>query len=253
MRDMVKYASEYVSNSFEMDYQVKYRMRKAIEIVQKYPHDKILEVGCGTESTAAYIKGWSTFTVVEPSDDFARIFRENYVSGGGTRLIHSTLEDAVGELKNEVYDYIIVSAVLHEVEDPADFMMKLGSLCGADTVLYLCVPNARSFHRLLANEAGIIKGLKEMSQNNRRLQQHSVFDIESLRSLVEDTAKALGKRAVFIEEGSFFIKPFTHAQMEECIKAGVLDDRLMEGLFRMISYMPALGSELYLNCQFRGA
>ena len=46
MRDIARYTDNYMEIPFE-EYQIRYRRKKVIEIVEKYPHDRILEVGCG--------------------------------------------------------------------------------------------------------------------------------------------------------------------------------------------------------------
>ena len=42
------------------------------ETFQKYPHDRILEVGCGMEPCFPYLEDYKAYAVVEPSEDFAR-------------------------------------------------------------------------------------------------------------------------------------------------------------------------------------
>lgn len=49
-----------------------------------------------------------------------------------------------------------------------------------------------------------------------------------------------------LERGSYFVKPFTHAQMEACLENGILSEKLLDGLDRMTKYMPELGAEIYV-------
>lgn len=86
-----------------------------------------------------------------------------------------------------------------------------------------------------------------MSERNVRLQQHYVFDRASLAHLIRQAASAAGVDAEIVGEGSYFLKPFSHGQMEACLRAGILDDSLLDGLYRMEQHMPGLGSELYVN------
>lgn len=48
MRDIDKYTQEYSKAGFEK-YQVAYRRRKLLEIINKYLPQRILEIGCGME------------------------------------------------------------------------------------------------------------------------------------------------------------------------------------------------------------
>lgn len=46
MRNIEDYTHNYLIENFE-DYQVKYRKKKLIEILEKYHPQHILEIGCG--------------------------------------------------------------------------------------------------------------------------------------------------------------------------------------------------------------
>lgn len=48
MRDIDKYAEDYVKGDFEI-YQVKYRRKMVLEQIAKYKPRKVLEIGCGME------------------------------------------------------------------------------------------------------------------------------------------------------------------------------------------------------------
>ena len=137
---------------------------------------------------------------------------------------------------------IICSGLLHEVERPDLLLECIKKECNHDTVVHINVPNANSMHRLLALECGYIQNTHDMSTRNKDLQQHNVFDMESLTTLVK--AKGMKIEA----SGSYFIKPFTHAQMEKSLEAGILLEEILDGLYHMEKYMPGLGSEIYVNC-----
>lgn len=53
MRDIGDYADCYSINDFEQ-YQVEYRRKKVIEILEKYNPDLILEIGCGLDPIFRY-------------------------------------------------------------------------------------------------------------------------------------------------------------------------------------------------------
>ena len=54
-----------------------------------------------------------------------------------------------------------------------------------NTIIHINVPNANSFHRLLAVEMGLIENVFELSKNNVSFQQQNVFDLNKLIELVE--------------------------------------------------------------------
>ncbi len=104
-------------------------------------------------------------------------------------------------------------------------------------------PNAKSFHRLWAVEAGLIKSEYEKSAMQIRLQQSHTFDLESLQRLVQQAGFAME------ESGSYFIKPFTNAQMQQLVDLGILTPSLLHGLRRMERHLPGLGADIFVNAR----
>ena len=51
-----------------------------------------------------------------------------------------------------------------------------------------------------------------------------------------------------VDAGTYFLKPFTHQQMQQCLDAGILNHDILNALDQMCtSYMKEYGSEIYLN------
>lgn len=115
------------------------------------------------------------------------------------------------------------------------------------TVIHVNVPNANSFHRVLAYESGLISSVEEFSEANRRLQQHSVFSMDSLLELLEAGTPGIE----VLDKGSYFPKLFTHKQMETCLKQGIINEAVIKGLDAMSERLPELGSEIYVNFRYR--
>src|SRR4030067_1045317 len=112
-----------------------------------------------------------------------------------------------------------------EVEAPAKLIEAAKSIMGERSVLHVNVPNATSFHRRLAKSMGLIGDVKELSGRNVKFMHYHVFDAERLRKDIE----AAG--LVPVEEGGYFIKPFTHAQME--LVAADVGEKVLDGLFSL--------------------
>ena len=241
MRDIDLYTKSYLNSDFEV-YQVQYRRKKVIECIKKYSPSSVLEIGCGMNPLFRDDRlGGIKFTVIEPSiefyknavmlnadcrntiiNDFFDINYSNKYAGGG-------------------YDMIICSSLLHEVDSPKEILNAIRSISLKNTICHINVPNAMSFHRLLAKESNLISDLHEMSGNNIALQQSRVFDMNSLSELVETSGFKI------VDKGSFFLKPFTHRQMMEMLKNNVIDTNILNGLDRMTKYFPEFGSEIYVN------
>jgi len=233
-----KYAGQYAEGTFETVL-VRVRRKYVLEALQRYPHAAILEVGCGLEPLFRFVDG-AAFTVVEPSPEFAQNARV-LAEGRAVRVIEGFLETAAQSLAGESFDFIVVSSLLHEVSDPAALLAAVRSLCDAGTTVHFNVPNVRSFHRLLALESGLIGDLFEQSETERRFQRHTRFDRERLAALLRENGFEI------VDSATYFVKPFTHAQMDALVQSGTCGPEVIEGLDRMTKYLPDMGCEIYAN------
>ena len=75
------------------------------------------------------------------------------------------------------------------------------------------------------------------------MQQYRVFDMEKLSKVLRQNGFEI------ISNGSYFLKPFTHNQMEQLLSSEIFDSRVIEGLNKMTKYLPEFGSEIFVNCK----
>ncbi len=243
MRDLQDYQKEYLSQPYEK-YQVAFRKRKIKEILSTTLHASILEIGCGLEAIFLAIDTFDKLIILEPAnlfykktlDDVAKKKLESRV-----KVYNLLLEDAQPKLQGNNFDVVLVSSLLHEIKDQDAFLQQIYSICSNTTTIHINVPNAKSFHRLLAKEMGLIKNEHEKSESNIKFQQHTVFDLEQLIALVEKN----GFRVV--DSGSYSLKLFTHAQMQEMIDKNIISENTLDGLYAMEKYLGELGSEIFVN------
>ncbi len=235
-----KYLAQYAEGGFETTL-VRVRRKVVLEALGRYPHGSILEVGCGLEPLFQFVDD-AAFTVIEPSAEFARNVR-SLAGARDVTVLEAFLEDAAPSLAGRHFDFIVVSSLLHEVSDPVALLAAVRALCDAQTVVHFNVPNVRSFHRVLALEMGLISDLFEQSETERRFQRHTRFDAERLAELLR------GNGFHLLESATYFIKPFTHAQMDALMKSSACAPELIVGLDRMSRYMPDMGCEIYANAR----
>lgn len=245
MRDIQRYAKDYIQSGFE-NFQVLYRRKKIIEELKKYKHTRILEIGCGLEPLFKYIDNneYERYVIVEPSVEFYN--NACLISNENDKVFCINQCFRYEEcLKKERFDYIICSSLLHEIEDPSTLLKDIASICYRETIVHINVPNANSFHRLLAKEIGLIDDVHDLSERNLQYQQHNVFDLTSLKHLVENTG------FIVLESGSYFVKPFTHEQMYQMLKEQIINESVLDGLYEMGKYFTDYGSEIYVNVTLR--
>jgi len=243
-RNLHKYEKDYEDLPFE-PILISYRRKIVIENLYKYNHSNILEIGCGLEPIFNYFTDFSSMTVVEPSNLFYRNAckikdlhkKKNII------IYNELLENISDELKSNNYSFIIISCLLHELLAPEEFLKDIYKLCSSGTVVHINVPNAESFHRILAVKSGIIDNIFSISETQVKMQQCSVFNQQSLINLLTRN------KFTIIDSGSYFIKPFTHSQMQSLLDNQIINQKILDGLFKMNEILPGLGAEIFVNAK----
>jgi SAM-dependent methyltransferase len=241
-RDLESYQNFYLNQPFER-YQVSFRKGKLLEILKKFNHRKLLEIGCGLEPLFSDLTTYEKFYVVEPAELFfenakSQLFDNN---NRNVTLFNSLLEDCEEILVKYDFDFIIASSILHEIVDTEKFLKVIYNISNCETVIHINVPNSNSFHRLLALEMGIINTVEDLSHSNIQFQQKQVFDIIKLTNLVKKVGFEI------IESGSYSFKPFTHHQMQALVDHNIITEDILNSLSKMTNYFPDYGSEIYVN------
>ncbi|OBK96475.1 hypothetical protein A5645_08520 [Mycobacterium asiaticum] len=214
-----------------------------LEQIARFGPASLLEVGCGLRPLFTDLDPGIDVTVIEPSADFASNARELAAGHQTSKVVEATLEQAPVDLRQGGFDLIVLSSLLHEVDEPQQLLLALHPHCHIDTVVHINVPNAHSIHRLLAVEMGLLDDPFELSSTQKHMQQRSTLDLSGL-------AELLGEQGFEVQSsGSYFVKPFTHAQMQDLCDAGFLTEAHLEGLFRLSRRMPEFGSEIYINAK----
>lgn len=245
MRDIKDYADKYVNEPFEVE-MVKIRKKNVIEQCNKFGHRNILEIGCGMNPFFRDYKNFSNMVIVEPGELFANNARRLAIQENNDKrieVISGFLEDEIDVIKllGIKFDFIMLSSVLHELDEPKKMLKAIKELCSEQTVVHINVPNANSMHRLIAMEAGLIQDIHEQSRQMQKMQRRRTYDMGLLKEEVQEAGFHI------IDFGSYFIKPFTHLQMQRCLDEGIIDEAVLTGLTKMIQYMPEFGAGIYVN------
>jgi SAM-dependent methyltransferase len=243
MVDMADYSRRYIDQYAEDSFEtvlVQIRREAVLSSLARHPHRRIVEVGCGFDALFPHLDDFDRFSIVEPSEEFVDAARVAAASDDRVMVHQGFLEEVAPQL-DLTPDFVVVSSLLHEVPDPQGLLAAVRSLCGAETVVHLNVPNMMSFHRLLAVEMGLIPTVFTPSQLELQFQRQSQYDMTSLLAAVTQA----GFRVEV--SGSYFLKPFSHAQMQAMLKAGIIDESVLAGLTGMVRHLPLMGCELYVE------
>lgn len=218
--------------------------QKYIEgLIRRLKPGTVAEIGCGVDQLFTHVADLSSirkWTIIEPSDTFSAAACSELKNDARVEVIQAFVENVAAEALPDA-DLCICAGMLHEVEHPDQVLQAAKAILRPGGVLHLSVPNAKSFHRQLAVAMGLIPSPYQLSDRNVTLLQYRVFDGGTLRALVEKA----GLEAT--EAGGYFIKPFTHTQMEKVIDT--VGEGILEGLWQMGTQYPELASEIYLNAR----
>lgn len=245
-RDIDRYTQAYLNAEFE-EIMVSYRRKTVVSLLNPLPHQCMLEIGCGMHSIGNDLHGIESLTIVEPSRLFLAKAKQDSASWPDvqTHLVCGFFENEASVLAGRHYDLILISSLLHEVTQPSVFLKQVRTLCAPHTIIHVNVPNALSLHRLLAVSAGMIPQPDILSQRNIMLQQHHVYTFEALKNMLISAGDIQ-----VLEKGSYFIKPFTHEQMHQCVAQGIFGKKVLDGLYNLTKYLPEHGAEIYINFQY---
>ena len=238
MYDQNEYQLKYQNLTFE-DKLRKYRMEYIVDYLKTIKSDKILEIGCGNDPIFLCYDNFEVMDIVEPGGHFYEFTKNKIGNDQRISIQNCFIEEAKLVLKNE-YDVIVIGGFLHEIDNPEEVLTVIKKIAKPETIVITYVPNANSFHRLLALESGLIKSNYEFSENDIHFGRRNVFNLESIGSLFVNSGYNILKKE------TFFIKPFTHEQMDALMKLSFFNEEILAGLFKMTKYMPDMGCEIFL-------
>ena len=219
-----------------------YKTKKLIEILNRYNHKHILEIGSGLTPFFPNIDRFESYTIVEPSKVFCDIANElitGELCNKNITIINGFIENIYIELYK--FDFIFLSGVLHLAPNPNEILQAVHKLCHENTVFHVNVTNVYSLHNILGYEIGLIKNLFEQSETGIIYERNTRFDKKRLISFMEENGFEV------IDSGTYIIKPFTNTQMEQMLEYNIIDEKVIEGLEKLIEYLPDFGAEVYVN------
>jgi 2-polyprenyl-3-methyl-5-hydroxy-6-metoxy-1,4-benzoquinol methylase len=127
--------------------------------------------------------------------------------------------------------------VLEHVDDPALIVRRFTRFLQPGGVIGMAVPNARSLHRLIGHEAGLLQDMYALSEHDRALGHKRYFDLHSFRELAQAQGLVV-KRARGI-----MLKPVTTSQLA----ALNLPESVMTALCKVGDALPDVANGMYIE------
>ena len=216
-----------------------YREKELLKLVSFLSKD-VLEIGCGFRPIFKPAKKFKSYLAIEPGNDAFKSVLKLSKKNKKVSVINSTFEEWCSLKPTERFDVIIIPGVLHEVASPKKILKLCVNHLRDKGIIYINVPNANSLHRRLAVCMGLIKKNSETTYRNKKFQQNSNFSFKSMSKLIHEISSKLK----IIKLESFFLKPFTHSQMMQCVSKKIIDHNTIKAFYHISDQIGELGSEI---------
>ncbi len=198
-----------------------------------------LEMGCSdgymTEMLAQKL---DRLDVVDGSASFLAEAKKRNIPGVQYSL--ALFEEFESDTK---YDYVFASFILEHVLDPALVLATARRVLKPDGLLFVTVPNARALSRQLAMHMGLVSDLKALTENDLVNGHRRVYD----RTYFNRDLQKAG--FVTVAEGGLMLKILADFQLDKLIDNGTLQDKHIDGLYKLGLEYPDLCGALFSVCR----
>jgi SAM-dependent methyltransferase len=210
---------------------------------------QVLELGCGYRPLFPSSNEYNNYFAIEPGQDPFKEVLKTSKKFKNVHVINSTFEDWCFKNPKVKVDLIILPGVLHEVDNANEVLNLCLNHLNQDGTIYINVPNANSLHRRIAVSMGVLKDTTGKSHRNLELEQNYNFSTESLKNLLNKVSTDLEIKKL----KTFFLKPFTHEQMLSMFTKGIIDHKIIKGLYEVSDQTEELGSEIACVVKYKSA
>jgi trans-aconitate methyltransferase len=190
----------------------------------------VCELGCSTGLSTRLLSSLAKeLTVVEGSRD--NIARAETQALKNVRFVHSFWESF--ETRPSFSD-VVAMRVLEHIEDPVSLLQKIKQWLLPGGRIHLVVPNARSLHRRVGLQMGLLNDLHELNARDRRVGHKRVYD----REILFDHLRQAGCRVRHWE--GIFLKPLSNDQLKSW------PENLVRAFSAVGKELPDWSAELYV-------
>jgi len=146
------------------------------------------------------------YTILEGSKSLIDKFNILPSHKNKTALVHTYFEEFETD---EKFDVIEMGFVLEHVDDPELIVKKFKNYLSENGRMYIAVPNARSLHRLIGYESGLLESVYKLSDYDQQLGHKRYFDLESISKIVTNAELKIENKV------GLFLKPIPTNQMQQ--------------------------------------
>jgi 2-polyprenyl-3-methyl-5-hydroxy-6-metoxy-1,4-benzoquinol methylase len=201
---------------------------RAEKIMQEVYGETCLEIGAGEGQVTKYLLSkFKNVTVIDPNLSCFDV-EDNHVL-----CLENELEKLEADSK---YDAIVCTNVLEHVDDPEVFLDYLTKWAHEKTQIFISVPNAQSYNRLLGVDSGFISKPEELTEQDIDAGHKRMYVPKTFREDIE-------KKLDIQKFGTMIYKPFPNSIMEK------LPNQVVK---KCLSFsMNENGAEIYALCKLK--
>lgn len=209
-------------------------------IIRLSPGGDLLELGLGHGATVKkFSSAYNRHIIIEGSDEVIEHFRRTN-HDACSKIVHDLFEEYESDI---LFDVIVMGFILEHVDDPEVVLKRYRRFMKPSGFVYAVVPNARSLHRRIGREAGLLPDFYQLSDYDRKAGHKRYFDIDSIKRLLEISGYKVNR-----VEG-LFLKPFTTAQLVTLN----LSSAVLRGMFEIGMAYPELSNALLIQACMDGS
>ncbi len=233
-----KASETYVTRSSSQD-----RLMRELVVRTFAPYIKggrALELGCSDGYMTDLISRLvDMLDVIEGSKKFLKE-AEKKRNLQNVRFIYSLFEEFESNIR---YDYTFATYVFEHVLDVKQVLRMIRSVLKPEGLLFVVVPNSNALSRQLAYHMGLIKDLKNLTENDLNHGHRRVYDRVSLNKDLTEAG------FVSISQGGILLKLLADFQMDRLINSGILQEPQLNGLYSLGFEYPDLCGSLFSVCR----
>jgi SAM-dependent methyltransferase len=211
----VNVSAEFYSTSMlKVDYQM---AEFSFQTLQPFFNGNLaLELGPASGyMTKSLVNHFHTLHIVEGSRDLL----DRIPDYSNVVKHHSLFEEFHTNLQ---FDTVIIGHVLEHLSDPVLILKRAYDWLARNGRLLVAVPNAKSIHRLVAVQMGMLSSEYELNQRDIELGHYRVYDKTMLLKHLREAGFEI------LESGGYFLKPLSNGQIEKS-----WDQNMINGFFKV--------------------
>lgn len=168
------------------------------------PQWSVLDLGVGHGITInKFSQFFSDYTVLDGSSSIIENFRSSYPQVD-VNIVETYFENFETDKK---YDLIILGFVLEHVDNPCFILKKYKNMLTQQGKMFIAVPNAETLNRRFGYHAGLLKDIKELSENDKAFGHKRYFTIHDFDTMLANAGLISTKYI------GLYLKPLTSKQL----------------------------------------